>query len=147
MERTIFGHTIWLKSIGCNVVGRAGQPISPSVNLFVKVTKGCNAHCPFCSNAGYQSPTSPFDVDKLICIIHELKNKGIIVNRVNITGGEPSLVSPLVGRILSAIEKERFDDVHLHLNTNGVTDQAQDLMQHPRWYSISMSFYNYDTES
>ena len=34
MERTIFGHTIWLKSIGCNVVGRAGQPISPSVNLF-----------------------------------------------------------------------------------------------------------------
>lgn len=51
MERTIFGHTIWLKSIGCNVVGRAGHPISPSVNLFVKVTKGCNAHCPFCSNA------------------------------------------------------------------------------------------------
>lgn len=146
MERTIFGHTIWLKSIGCNVVGRAGQPISPSVNLFVKVTKGCNAHCPFCSNAGYQSPTSPFDVDKLICIIHELKNKGIIVNRVNITGGEPSLVSPLVGRILSAIEKERFDDVHLHLNTNGVTDQAQDLMQHPRWDSISMSLHHYDTE-
>lgn len=47
MERIIFGHTIRLKSIGCNVVGRVGQPISPSVNLFVKVTKGCNAHCPF----------------------------------------------------------------------------------------------------
>lgn len=146
MERTIFGHTIWLKSIGCNVVGRAGQPISPSVNLFVKVTKGCNAHCPFCSNAGCQNSTSPFDVDKLICIIHELKDNGIIVNRVNITGGEPSLVSPLVVRILSAIEKERFDDVHLHLNTNGVTDQAQDLMQHPRWDSISMSLHHYDTE-
>lgn len=146
MERTIFGHTIRLKSIGCNVVGRVGQPISPSVNLFVKVTNGCNAHCPFCSNAGCQSSTSPFDVDKLICIIHELKDNGIIVNRVNITGGEPSLVSPLVVRILSAIEKERFDDVHLHLNTNGVTDQAQDLMQHPRWDSISMSLHHYDTE-
>ena len=55
-------------------------------------------------------------------------------------------VNILVVRILSAIEKERFDDVHLHLNTNGATDQAQDLMQHPRWDSISMSLHHYDTE-
>lgn len=101
----LFNKSILIKKTSCNMMGIPGHPISPSVNLFVRVTKGCNAHCPFCSNAGCQSPTSPFDVDKLICIIHELKDNGIIVNRVNITGGEPSLVSPLVVRILCAIEK------------------------------------------
>lgn len=73
-----------------------------------------------------------------------MKSKDIIINRVNITGGEPSVVSPLVIRILDAIEKERFDDVHLHLNTNGVTAQARNLMQHPRWDSISISLHHYD---
>lgn len=140
----IFNRNILIKKTSCNTVGLPGHPIAPSVNLFVKVTKGCNAHCPFCSNAGCQSPTSPFDVEKLICIIHELKSQNIIVNRVNITGGEPSVVSPLVIRILEAVEKERFDDVHLHLNTNGITAQAQLLMQHPRWDSISMSLHHYD---
>lgn len=144
MEKEIFGRTVYLKSVGCNTVGLPGHPIAPSVNLFVKVTKGCNAHCPFCSNAGGHTPTSPFDVEKLVRIIHELKSQDIIVNRVNITGGEPSVVSPLVIRILEAVEKERFDDVHLHLNTNGITAQAQLLMQYPRWDSISMSLHHYD---
>lgn len=123
-----------------------GNQIAPSVNLFIKVTKGCNANCPFCSNAGCPTPNSSFDVEKLIRIIFELKSKDIIINRVNITGGEPSVVSPLVIRILDAIEKERFDDVHLHLNTNGVTAQARNLMQHPRWDSISISLHHYDTK-
>lgn len=52
MEKEIFGRAVYLKSVGCNTVGLPGHPIAPSVNLFVKVTKGCNAHCPFCSNAG-----------------------------------------------------------------------------------------------
>ena len=140
----IFNSDILIKKTSCNCADLPGHPIPPSVNLFVKVTKGCNAHCAFCSNAGCQSPTSLFDIEKMIRIIYELKSKGIIVNRMNITGGEPSVVSPLVVRILDAIDKEHFDDVHLHLNTNGVTMQAQDLMQHPRWDSISMSLHHYD---
>ena len=77
---------------------------------------------------------------------HELKDNGIIVNRVNIAGGEPSLVSPLVVRILSAIEKNVLMMYTYISIQNGVTDQAQDLMQHPRWDSISMSLHHYDTE-
>ena len=142
----IFNSNILLKRTSCNLADSPGHPIVPSVNLFVKVTKGCNAHCPFCSNAGCKSVASPFDIEKLICIIHELKNKGVIVNRVNITGGEPSVVLPLVVRILTAMERERFDDVHLHLNTNGLTSQAQLLMQHPRWDSISMSLHHYNVK-
>ncbi len=140
----IFNSYILIKRKGCNVMGIEGHPIAPCVNLFVKVTKGCNAHCPFCSNAGCKSPASAFNVDKLIRIIHEIRDKGIVVNRVNITGGEPSVASPLVLSILDAVERENLCDVHLHLNTNGATPQAQALMRHRRWDSISMSLHHYD---
>ena len=140
----IFGKEIAVKSHGCNVMDEPGQRIVPSVNLFVKVTKGCNAHCKFCSNANSTDASSVFSIPKLINVIKELKGKGICVNRINITGGEPSVVSPLVYKILDAVEENSFDDVHLHLNTNGLLPQSQEMMRHPRWDSISMSIHHYD---
>ena len=140
----IFGKEIAVKSHGCNVMDEPGLRIIPSVNLFVKVTKGCNAHCRFCSNANSTDASSVFIIPKLINVIKELKGKGICVNRINITGGEPSVVSPLVYKILDAVEENSFDDVHLHLNTNGLLPQSQEMMRHPRWDSISMSLHHYD---
>ena len=32
----------------------------------------------------------------------------------------------------------------MHLNTNGLLPQSQELMRHPRWDSISMSLHHYD---
>ena len=121
-----------------------GQRIVPSVNLFVKVTKGCNAHCKFCSNANSTDASSVFNIPKLITVIKELKGNGICINRINITGGEPSVVSPLVYKILDTVEENSFDDIHLHLNTNGLLPQSQEMMRHPRWDSISMSLHHYD---
>ena len=140
----IFGKEIAIKSHGCNIMDEPGQKIIPSVNLFVKVTKGCNAHCLFCCNAGSKETSSTFDIPKLMTVIHELRDKHICVNRINITGGEPSTVSPLVNKILASVENEGFDDIHLHLNTNGLLQQSQELMRHPRWDSISMSLHHYD---
>ena len=140
----IFGKEIAVKSHGCNVMDEPGQRIIPSVKLFVKVTKGCNAHCRFCCNANSTDASSVFSIPKLINVIKELKGKGICVNRINITGGEPSVVSPLVYKILDAVEENSFDDVHLHLNTNGLLPQSQEMMRHPRWDSISMSIHHYD---
>lgn len=140
----IFGKEIAVKSHGCNVMDEPGQRVIPSVNLFVKVTKGCNAHCLFCSNANSTDASSAFNIPKLINVIKELKGKGICVNRINITGGEPSVVSTLVYKILDTVEKNSFDDIHLHLNTNGLLRQSQELMRHPRWDSISMSLHHYD---
>ena len=56
----IFNKSILIKKTSCNMMGIPGHPISPSVNLFVKVTKGCNSHCPFCSNAGCLNSTSAY---------------------------------------------------------------------------------------
>ena len=140
----IFGKEIAVKSHGCNVMDEPGQRIIPSVNLFVKVTKGCNAHCRFCSNANSTDASSVFNIPKLITVIKELKGNGICINRINITGGEPSVVSPMVYKILDTVEENSFDDIHLHLNTNGLLPQSQELMRHPRWDSISMSLHHYD---
>lgn len=139
----LFNKVIAIKTIGCNQQGYPGTPIPPSVNLFVKVTDGCNAHCPFCSNAGVHS-TSSFNTEKLFLIVDELKKQQIIINRINITGGEPSCVPKRVQRILHKMEEEAYQDIHVHLNTNGLLPQSQDLMKHPRWDSISVSLHHYN---
>ena len=141
----VFGNAIQIKRMGCNCLDESGQPIEPSVDLFVKVTKGCNAHCLFCSNAETESPKIPFDVPKLFEIIGLLIASGISVNRVNITGGEPSVVPDLVENILLKMNEPDYSSLHMHLNTNGLLSQSQELMRHPRWNSISMSLHHYDS--
>ena len=74
----LFGKPIAIKSIGCNHLNFPGAPIPPSVNIFVKVTNGCNAHCSFCSNAGART-TSGFDIDKLFNIIDEARSQQLII--------------------------------------------------------------------
>ena len=138
------GKYISVKEFDCKLGKLQEEPVAPFVNLFVKVTKGCNAKCLFCSNAGRSVPHAPFNVCKLIDMIKSLKESGIKVNRVNITGGEPSVVSPLVENILSKMDEPETSGIHLHLNTNGLLPQSQELMRHPRWDSISMSLHHYD---
>jgi len=138
------GKKIAVKEFDCSLGTLPPERISPFVNLFVKVTNGCNAHCLFCSNAGAMPSTKPFDIDKLTVIILKLKEHGIKVNRVNITGGEPAVVSQLVAQILQRLEEKEFEDIHMHLNTNGLLRQSQQLMTIPRWDSISMSLHHYD---
>lgn len=138
------GKKIAVKEFDCSLGTLEPDRITPFVNLFVKVTNGCNAHCFFCSNAGAKTSTKPFDVGKLFDVIQRLRGQGIRINRLNITGGEPSIVSPLVADILQRIDERKFDDIHLHLNTNGLLHQSQLLMTHPRWDSISMSLHHYD---
>ena len=138
------GKFISVKEFDCKLGTLPEEPVAPFVNLFVKVTKGCNAKCLFCSNAGASVPQAPFNVPKLIEIIMDLKASGIKVNRVNITGGEPSVVSPLIEKILLRMYEPEMSDVHMHLNTNGLLPQSQELMRHPRWDSISMSLHHYD---
>lgn len=142
----LFDKEIQIKKIGCNCVDEPGKPISPSVNLFVKVTNGCNAHCCFCSNAGVDIKNNAFNIGKLAEVLRELQAKNIFVNRLNITGGEPSVVSPLVLKIIDMMERAEFCNIHLHLNTNGLLPESQRLMKHPRWDSISMSLHHYNPQ-
>ncbi|MDE6535225.1 MAG: radical SAM protein [Muribaculaceae bacterium] len=120
------------------------QPIPKAVNLFVKVTDCCNARCKFCSNGQSHSAISKFNHVKLWEVVDELRNKGIIINRINITGGEPSVASDTVNQILEKAASEPYHNIHLHLNTNGLLPASQEMMRLARWNSISMSLHHYD---
>ena len=146
MGVSIFGHEISVKTTDCCHGDTPGSRVPPAVNLFVKVTDGCNARCLFCSNAGAPHTTGPFDTAKLFSVVDELQRNRIIINRFNITGGEPAVVAPLVEELLQELSKSRYDDIHVHLNTNGLLPSSQRLMQHPRFDSVSMSLHHYDRQ-
>lgn len=141
-----FGKSIKLKSIGCVHGTIPAQPIFPSVNIFVKVTNSCNAKCAFCSNGRCDNFSTNFNHDKLWQVVDELFAREISVNRINITGGEPSLVPETVERILDKANTSYYQGIHLHLNTNGLLLASQDMMKLPRWDSISVSLHHYDRE-
>ena len=144
MKNIIFGKKVNIKQFSCNTLDVPGVNISPSANIFVKVTNGCNAKCKFCSNANTQVISSNFDLQKFIDIIEEFQNNDIKINKISITGGEPSLVPETVERILKEFSKTENKHIHLHLNTNGVLNQAKELIQNPRWNSISVSIHHYN---
>ena len=113
---------------------------------FIKVTDFCNARCAFCSNGRCHENIVAFDHVKLWEVIEELRENDIIINRINITGGEPSVASETVNQILATASIEQYNKIHLHLNKNGLLPASQDMMQHTRWNSISMSLHHYDRD-
>lgn len=140
----IFGKHIQLKSMSCARGHCQPQPIPKAVNLFVKVTDCCNARCAFCSNGGRHKNIVEFNHAKLWAVVDELRNKEVIINRINITGGEPSVYLETVNQILEVATLEQYHNIHLHLNTNGLLPASQVMMRYPRWNSISMSLHHYD---
>ncbi len=146
MNEEIFGRHIQLKSKGCAHGHSLPRPIPKAVNLFVKVTDCCNACCAFCSNGGSRKDIAGFDHAKLWEVVDELRTKGIFINRINITGGEPSVSPETVNQILATAGSEQYNAIHLHLNTNGLLPASQEMMHHPRWNSISMSLHHYDRD-
>ncbi len=146
MNNGAFVNNICVKKYNCDLLNIKGGPILPSVNIFVKITNRCNAHCLFCSNNAAKESSLKFDINKLFDIIKEIKHSGIIVNRLNITGGEPTLDPDLINSILEGMDQNDYSNIHLHLNTNGLTHNARGIMQNPRWDSISMSLHHYDIQ-
>ena len=120
----------------------------PFVNIYVKITDRCNAYCPFCCNDSEHVVLSPsFKADKFFDIIHEIVSNGIKLNRISLTGGEPSLYPELVIDLLQRIsESDECAFTQVQLNTNGLNNDSLNLIRHPRLDSISLSLHHYDKE-
>lgn len=150
----IFGKEIVLIDKPCihltihsSMNGYPGLLNKPFVNLYVKITDGCNAHCPFCCNGLEHNQTSYFNADKLFTIIHEIVNNGIKLNRISLTGGEPSLYPERVFDLLQRIsDSDECAFTQVQLNTNGLSRDSRIIMHHPRLDSVSMSLHHYDPE-
>ena len=142
----VFGKKIAVKARDCDKIDIPGRRIEPAVNVFVKITGGCNAMCPFCSNAGFSGLGRDFDLGKLVNIVRELRIAGVSVNKLNVTGGEPSIVPDIVGAFLETFSAKEFLDIHLHLNTNAVSSEAHKMIKDLRWDSVSISMHHYDMD-
>ena len=139
-----FLRPIELRQYDCASPAHEPVSVSPFVNIYAKVTAGCNARCPFCCNASMPPEGPEWYVDKLFEIIREFEGRGIRVTRLMVTGGEPALVPDRVEKIVSRLEETEFYHIHTQLNTNGLLPASQDIMRYQRWDYISVSMHHYD---
>lgn len=140
----ILGKDVAIKSLGCSVNNTEPQPIPPCVNLFIRVSNSCNANCLFCSNSSERTKKFSFDFSRFWIFIDELIKRGIIINKINITGGEPTLMKDLIFDMLEGMNSPKYSRIHIHLNTNGLLPVSKKIMRHPRINSISFSLHHFD---
>lgn len=73
------------------------------LNLYIKINDGCNAKCKFCSNREMQD-MGKLDLEKLEYVLKYF-NERQLLNRISITGGEPTLTLDLLNDVANLIYK------------------------------------------
>lgn len=136
----LFGKEIKIKEYNCSWFG--GKPTKkpkPQIALYVRF-KGCNAKCSFCE---YMDDASHFDLKRYKEILLYLKEK-IFVNKINLTGGEPTLNWKLFNQVLD-ITREVFPEIYIVLNTNGFNfEKIIKEETYKKITNISLSRHHYD---
>ena len=146
MTLTLFGKPVSLWLDFCSINSLPPGEVEPFVNLYIRVTAGCNASCRFCCNGGPQLYKN-FNPGKLAEILEEIGKSGIRLNRINLTGGEISTCPELTKDIIRLIENNRhchFSQVQLQ--TNGILPSARSLMALQRVDVVSLSLHHCDFE-
>ena len=84
--------------------------------LYVNITNGCNANCPFCVSPSNRLPKS-IDLDSFASTLERIEP---YVSGVSITGGEPMLNIALLEETIAIIDSTVDPSIQLDLVTNGV---------------------------
>lgn len=137
----LYGKEIPLKTHFCSLNGKERHKIDYQyVSLYVKF-RGCNARCEFCE---FIDDAYDFDYEKYCEILEYVKSK-ININRLNLTGGEPTLNYDKFIKVFN-LTKERISGyTTFTINTNGIN--LDKLMTNYDIYDrceISMSRHHYD---
>lgn len=141
---TLFGKQIEFWQTKCSAFGTAEEAPQPFVNLYARITNGCNARCRFCCNAGADR-TLTFDLQKFARIVDEIGASGIRINRITMTGGEPSCRPDTVAAVAEIVRRNpHCHFTHLQLHTNGLTAEAKSLIAISRIDTVSLSMHHYD---
>ncbi len=111
----LFGKIVPVKSKSCSLNGSDPEQIDPYFNLYIKTNNSCQANCDFCIY--HQDPDRRFDLHKFITVIRELNQYHI--NKINFTGGEPTLNMGLLGSALDSIKSHLNEKPYITVNTNG----------------------------
>jgi len=138
----LFGKQIPVRSHYCKFYDYEPESIEPYVNIYVR-SKGCNAKCKFCE---FYNDASPFNYDKYLSILNEVKNK-VRVKKFAFTGGEPTLNYEQFRKNV-LLTREHYPDVVFVLNTNGLNlnKLKKDEEIYNQIDSISLSRHHYIDE-
>lgn len=139
----LFGKEILVRSHTCSENGCPCELTQPAVRIYVKVTNACNARCRFCSNWAH-SERIGFDAEKFLEIVQAVEESKFNLQRVCLTGGEPSCAEETVLGILEGMVSDDLVDVPVFMSTNGISASARRLMRHPRLNCVTMSLHHYD---
>jgi molybdenum cofactor biosynthesis enzyme MoaA len=135
----LFGHDVPVKTTDCT-----GAKIEPYVNFFVRMTDHCTSNCPFCP---YHSEKSkPFDIVKFKYAFDGIIEAGIWINKIGITGGEPTMCMDKVQEIVSHVHKVD-PQVPITINTNGQCLKELDKKRFlNKVNDIALSVHHYDED-
>jgi len=81
--------------------------------LVIEVTRRCNMSCPHCLRGEQEN------IDMDIEYVDELFSKIDRVSILTLTGGEPSLVPDIIGKILDSANRNNVEISQFYLVTNG----------------------------
>ena len=115
-EIEIFGEKIKIKNYACSSIKNEFNKQKMKLNLYIKINDGCNAKCKFCSNREMQD-MGKLDLEKLEYVLKYFNEKQLL-NRISITGGEPTLKLDLLNDVANLIYKV-IPDATVTINTNG----------------------------
>jgi len=143
MKTLLFDKEISIRSHYCSINGDIPDKIEkPYINMYIQLD-GCNAKCSFCE---FMNTNIDFDYQKLNSVLSELK-KQININKISITGGEPTLNTTRLYRIILII-KNHFPKTFLVMNTNGLNLEKLDREGVINQFdSISISRHHYNDET
>lgn len=103
------------------------------VNYDVNVGMNCNASCHFCNRLIdlFRIPNSQMTVEQIASVIEQWKEHGVVVKKLKISGGEPSL-NPNLVQICQMFLESGIVEV-LWVLTNGIKDNLPSLPRGARY--------------
>ena len=138
----LFGKEIRCRSTSCAYNDNISSIINASeyINLFIQVTNGCQANCPFCIY--HNKSIDDFDIVKFREVLEEISDHA--VKKLNITGGEPCLYTDLFDKVMESISNHFSNrGSEITLNTNGINlEHAFEYSKNINYYAISRHHYD-----
>lgn len=114
MQYDFNGVTIELKDRVCRLWNYIPGEINPQINLYIRATNICNANCKFCE---YHGDKTEFNWETFEVVLNDLKERNILC-KIQITGGEPSIIEDKLQRMCETI-RQYFPDNFIGINSNG----------------------------
>jgi len=146
MTVRFLGTDIETTETSCSFNGCPGQPIiDPYVNFYVRITDQCRANCAFCPY--HNNQVRQFDRERFTDFFLAATKK-FFINKVVITGGEPSLNWDAVADVVWVVH-HNMPDVPISINTNGDLLLAMGDSGHraseilPHIHDVALSFHHF----